>query len=193
MLSGAAVIIAVIMLLISIFTPKIYDVQLSDKSWNRSISIQELRTFDESDWDVPTGGRVYDEKQEIRDYDHVIDHYDIKEHKIPKQEIDHHDYKCYDNGDGIFDEEEIPVYNAVYDIEYEQVPVYKDVPIYDTKYYYKIDRWCYDRTESSSGKIDNPYWPEFTLDFKEKASGRSETYTIYFETNEKKTYSKSVS
>jgi len=73
------------------------------------------------------------------------------------------------------------------------VPVYVDVPIYDTKYYYKIDKWCYNRTESSSGETDDPYWPEFNLSAKERESGRNETYTIYFETKEKKTYSKNVS
>ena len=192
-LGGTTAIIAIIMLLISIFTPKMYDVELSNKSWDRIITIQELRTFDENDWDVPAGGRVYDERQEIRDYDHVIDHYDIEEHQVPRKEIDHYDYKYYDNGDGTFDEEEIPVYTTVYDIEYEEVPVYVDVPIYDTKYYYKIDKWCYNRTESSSGETDDPYWPEFNLSAKERESGRNETYTIYFETKEKKTYSKNVS
>ena len=192
-LGGTTAIIAIIMLLISIFTPKMYDVELSNKSWDRIITIQELRTFDENDWDVPAGGWVYDERQEIRDYDHVIDHYDIEEHQVPRKEIDHYDYKYYDNGDGTFDEEEIPVYTTVYDIEYEEVPVYVDVPIYDTKYYYKIDKWCYNRTESSSGETDDPYWPEFNLSAKERESGRNETYTIYFETKEKKTYSKNVS
>lgn len=192
-LGGAVAIIALILLLISIFTPRMYNAQVCDKSWNRSITIQELRTLDESDWEVPLGGRVYDERQEIRDYDHVIDHYDTVEHKVPRREIDHYEYEYSDNGDGTFDEEEIPIYNTVYDIEYEKVPVYKDVPIYDTKYYYKIDRWCYDRTETSSGKTDTPYWPEYNLGYKERESGKSETYTIYFEAGEKKSYFKSVS
>lgn len=193
LLGGATAIIAVIMLLISIFTPKEYDVQLTNKTWNRSISIQKLITVDENDWSVPPGGRIYDEKQEIRDYDHVIDHYKTKEYKVSRKEIDHYEYKYSDNGDGTFDEEKVPVYKTVYDTEYKKVPVYKDVPIYDTKYYYKIDKWFHNRTESSSGKIDEPYWPEFELGYKEKESGRSETYTIYFETEEKKTFSKNVS
>lgn len=191
-LGGTASIIAIVMLLVWIFTPRTYDAQVADKTWNRNVTIQELRTFDESDWDVPVGARVYDERQEIRDYDKVIDHYDIVEHEVPREVFDHYDYEYYDNGDGTFDEERIEVNKTVYDIEYEKVPVYDYIPIYDTKYYYEIDRWVYDRTEKSSGKMDVPYWPEFTLGTKERESGRSETYTIYFET-EKKTYSKTVS
>lgn len=190
---GAVAVVAVIMLLVSIFTPKEYAAQVVDKSWNRSVTIQELRTLDESDWDVPYGGRVYDERQEIRDYDHVIDHYETVEKKVSREEFDYYDYEYYDNGDGTFDEEKIPVYKTVYDTEYEDVPVYKDVPIYDTKYYYEIDRWCYDRTETSSGKsTDKPYWPEFELGYKEREAGKAEKYTVYFGTKEK-TYSKNFS
>lgn len=192
-LGGTVATIALILLLISIFTPKMYNAKVCDKSWNRSVTIQELRTVYESDWEVPLGGRIYDERQEIRDYDHVIDHYDVVEQEVPRKEFDHYDYEYYDNGDGTFDEEKIPVYTTVYDTEYEEVPVYKDIPIYDTKYYYTIDRWFYSRTETSSGKTDDPYWPEFNLRYKEKQSGESETYTICFETQEKKSYSKGVS
>lgn len=190
---GSIAAISLIIFLISIFTPKSYDTQIIEKSWNKSVTIEELRTLNESDWDVPIGGRVYDERQEIKGYDHIIDHYETVEHKVSREEFDHYDYKYHDNGDGTFDEEKVPIYRTVYDTEYEKVPVYKDVPIYDTKYYYKIDRWCYDRTESSSGKTDNTYWPNFELGYKEREASRSETYTLYFETQKGKTYSKNIS
>lgn len=189
---GIIGIVALIMLLVSIFTPKEYDAYISDKSWDRSVTIQELRTLNEDDWDVPEGARVYDERREIRDYDHVIVDYVTEEKQVPRREIDHYEYEYTDNGDGTFDEVEIPIYTTVYDIEYEEVPVWDDIPIYDTRYYYEIDRWCYDRTEKSSGKADEPYWPEFTLTDKERESGKSDTYTVYFKTDED-VYSKSFS
>ena len=192
MIGGAIAAIFIIMLLISVFTPKTYDSTIVDKSWVRNVTIQELKTFRESDWEVPTGGRVYNEKQEIRDYDKIIVDYDIVEHKIPREVFDHYDYVYHDNGDGTFDEETVEVTKTVYDIEYEKVPVYENIPIYDTKYYYEIDRWCYARTEKSYGKTDIPYWPEFELANKEKELGRTETYTVYFETS-KKTYSQNFS
>lgn len=180
------------MFLISIFTPKTYDVTIEHKTWERDVTIQELITFDENDWYVPVGGRVYDERQEVRDTEKVIIGYETVENKVPREEFDHYEYKYYDNGDGTFDEEKNAVYNTVYDIEYEKVPIYDDVPIYDTKYYYKIDRWCYARTETASGTTDNPYWPEFELANKEREYGKSEKYQIYF-IADKHAYSKRVS
>lgn len=111
---------------------------------------------------------------------------------MSRNEFDHYDYKYTDNGDGTFDEKKVAVYKTVYDTEYRKVPVWDDIPIYDIKYYYEIDRWCYDRTEKASGKTDTPYWPEFTLRSKEREYGKSETYTVYFKTEEK-TYSKNFS
>lgn len=191
-LGGAIAFVFIIMFLISIFTPQTYDATISDKSWERNVTIQELITFDESDWEVPVGGRVYDERQEVRDYEEIIVDYEIVEHEVPREEFDHYEYKYYDNGDGTFDEEEIAVYKTVYDIEYEKVPVYDEIPIYDTKYYYKIDRWRYARTEKASGTTDDPYWPQFQLANKERENGKSEVYTINFMANEK-AYSKNVS
>lgn len=190
---GVIVLIAcIVMLLVTIFTPRNYDAVISDKSWSKSITIQELRTFNESDWDVPYGARVYDEREEIRGYDHVVDHYDTEEYVESHREIDYYDVEYHDNGDGTFDEEKVPVYKTVYETKERKVPVYVDIPIYDTKYYYKIDRWCYERTAESSGKANEPYWPEFTLGLKEREGSRSESYTIYLKTEEK-TYSSSIS
>ena len=189
---GISLIIAVIMLLATIFTPREYSATISDKSWNKSITIQELRTFYESGWDVPYGARVYDQREEIYDYDRVIVDYEVEEYYEPKEVIDHYDTEYYDNGDGTFDEEEVPVYKTVYELKERQVPVYEDIPIYAIKYYYEIDRWVYSRTVRSSGKTDEPYWSEYTLGFREDVASSAESYTIYLET-EKQRYSSNVS
>ncbi len=48
-----------------------------------------------------------------------------------------------DMGNGKFEitEEKVPVYKTVTHKEKRQKPVYVDVPIYRTKYYYKLERW----------------------------------------------------
>lgn len=61
--AGIVGLIAIIMLIISIFTPKNYSAQISDKTWNRNVTVQELRTLKEDDWNVPSGGRVYDSRR----------------------------------------------------------------------------------------------------------------------------------
>lgn len=189
---GLLAIIAIIVLLVSIFTPKEYNAYITNKSWKRSITIQELRTFNESDWYVPAGARVYYYQDEIRSYDHVVDHYETKSYQVPKQVFSHYEYDYVDNGDGTFKEVPRAVYKTEYETVYEEEPVYVDVPVYDTRYYYEIDRWCYARNETTSGDADSsPYWAEFELDNNERESGRKETYTINFETS-KKDFSKNV-
>lgn len=184
---------SIIVLLVNIFTPRVYDAQITNKTWNRTISIEELRTFDESGWDVPYGARVYFQQDEIRDYKQEIDHYETVSRQVEKEVIDHYEYEYTDNGDGTFTENSFPVYKTIYETVYEEVPVYVDVPIYDTKYYYEIDKWCYSRNEKTSGgSNDLPYWADFELAQNERESGRSETYTLSLQT-EKKEYTTNVS
>lgn len=193
--SGILGIIAIVMLLVSIFTPKNYSAKITAKSWERSITVQELRTFNESDWYIPDGARVYDEREEIRYYDEVIDHYETRSYQVSREEFDHYEYEYRDNGDGTFDEVSVPVYKTVYDTEYEEVPIYVEVPVYDIKYYYEIDRWCYDRTETASGTEDEPYWPDVQYDSFEREGVTSETYKISLTTttSKPKSYSKNLS
>ena len=135
-LGGFVALISIIMLLISVFTPKVYNAQITNKTWYRSISIEELRTIEESDWYVPNGARVYFYQDEIRRYDQKIDHYETISYGVEKEVFDHYEYEYVDNGDGTFTEISIPIYKTVYETVYEDVPVYVDVPDYDTKYYY---------------------------------------------------------
>ena len=192
-LGGIVALFSIIMLLVSIFTPKVYDAQITSKTWNRTISIEELKTFEESDWDVPYGGRVYFSQEELKGYKQEIDHYETVSHQVAKEVFDHYEYEYSDNGDGTFKENRIAKYRTVYETVYEKVPVYVDVPVYDTKYYYEIDRWCHSRNENTSGESDiSPYWADFELAQNERESGRNETYTLYLQT-EKKEYTTDVS
>ena len=51
------------------------------------------------------------------------------------------------------------------------------VPVYETKYYYTVWRWEYDRTETASGASD-PHWPNVSLADNERAGERDEAYTV---------------
>lgn len=160
-------------------------------SWERSINIEQERTVKESDWFVPAGGRCYDTKQEIRSYKDVLDHYETVLETKSKQVIDHYEptYTYSDNGNGTFTEHmhQTPVYRTEVYTEPKQVPVYKKVAVYDTKYYYEIDRWFFEYASDSSGNDKNPYWNEnYTLKNRERDTSRSETYTIHFDNGEEK-------
>ena len=81
--------------------------------------------------------------------------------------MDHYDEytTTVDNGDGTFDVEEHrePVYVTEYETRYREEPVYVNVPIFSTKYYYEIERWVHERDVTTSADDHNPQWGEVTL------------------------------
>ena len=51
--------------------------------------------------------------------------------------------------------------------------MYRDKPIYRTKYYYTIWRWKYDRTETAEGGGKTPEYPDPQLTDKERLGKKS--------------------
>lgn len=191
---GLAVIIAIIAFACR---PKNYAASVTEKAWNRIINVETYTTVNESDWEVPDGGRVTDEKEEIHHYDHVLDHYETVEVEKSRQVQDGYDTHTEydDNGDGTFTERtvETPRYVTEYYTEEEEQPVYIDVPKYQTKYYYDIEKWIPDRQLITSGGDDTPYWDDTELSENEREGEREETYTVTFTTDKDKVYETELS
>ena len=184
-LTGLAI-AAIIGIISFIAAPKEKTLTVDGFSWERTIYIDEYKTVKESDWHMPPGARYRYTREEIRSYDHQFAGY--KTETYTEQEIDH--YEDYvsgyrDLGNGYFEEiySSRPVYKTV--TKTREVPYYIDIPIYDTKYYYDIDKWVAGRKVETKGTDQNPYWgPEPpTVSGKpkigdEKVSRRSEDYYI---------------
>lgn len=170
-----------------LFYPHKETVTVTGFEWARNISIEDLRTLQESDWSVPSGGRVYKEQTELKTYVSVIDHYETKTETKSRQVIDHYDtaYSYSDNGNGTFTEhtKQVPVYKTEYYEETHQEPVYRQDPVYATKYYYDIDKWFDSgRDYPSNGTDQNPYWnTDYTLAEKERDTDRTEKYTVFYD------------
>jgi len=151
------------------------DLRVTKLEWTRQVEVQEYRTLTESDWNLPSDGRLIGSSQEIRSYDHRFDHYKPETYQdsetvyagqVTTQE------SCgshsVDLGNGFFDEvtDYCSVSHDVYETRYvtktRDVAVYIDVPIYDTKYVYNVDRWVFDHWETVSADRSQaePYWPE---------------------------------
>lgn len=181
--------------LIYFFTPREYDAIITEKTWERDVVIEEYRTVEESAWDnVPSGGRLLYSSEEIRSYNTVLSHYETKTRQVAEQVFDGYDTHTYytDNGNGTFTEHtsQTPRYRTEYRTETYQDPVYVNVPVYDTKYYYEIERWVYDRTEESSGSNSTPFWPEYEITENERPVSKIESYVLVFYVPDKeKTYS----
>ena len=191
---GLAVLIAIIAFACR---PKNYAASVTDKAWDRIINVETYTTVSESDWEVPDGGRVTDEKEEIHHYDQVLDHYETVEVEKSRQVQDGYDThtEYIDNGDGTFSEHtvETPRYTTEYYTEEEERPVYVDVPRYQTKYYYDIERWIPEKQLETSGTDDEPYWDETALTENEREGEREETYTVEITTEKNKVYEVNIS
>lgn len=172
-------VLAVIAIFLAVFLPKTHTGTVTDISWNRTMEIEEYKTVAESDWTIPSGGRMLYSREEIRSYTQVLDHYETKTRTV--QVLDH--YEDYvsghrDLGNGYFEEiiSQRPVY--VTKTETYEEPVYKSVPIFDTKYYYEIERWVHQSYKYTSGKDDTPYWSDYTCAENERFGVKSEKYSI---------------
>lgn len=150
--------------------------------WNYEINVESLETVDESDWTLPSEARLKNTKQEFHHYQQVLDHYETKTRTYTVQVPDGYDisYSYSDNGDGTFSQHETktPKYRSETKTETYQDPVYRQDPVYQTKYYYEIDKWLHKRYVETSGTDKKPYWGELNLEEKEREGKHKETYHV---------------
>ena len=83
-------------------------------------------------------------------------------------------------GNGYFEQktDRVPVYKTETYTENVQKPVYRQEPVYATKYYYEIDRWTVVDTAKSSGNDQNPSWPEPKLKDGQRTGDKNEHYFV---------------
>ena len=168
--------------MMSCLAPKIKNVTINDLDWERTIDIEEIVTHNESDWSLPDDARLQYTKSEIQSYKDVLDHYETVTETKTRSVIDHYEEKSsyVDLGNGYFEEqtESVPVYTEETYTEDVEKPVYRQEPVYATKYYYEIDRWTVVDTAKSSGNDQNPFWPEPKLKDGQQTGAEEEHYFV---------------
>ena len=167
--------------LVGIFIPREKEVTILELSWNREISIETIETFEENGWSLPNGAKLRYTATELHHYIQVLDHYETKTREVAKERIvGYEDYVAghKDLGNGYFEEiiNSRPIYETYYEQETYEEAIYRDEPVYQTKYYYDIDRWTYNRSVKTSGNDKNVYWGEVSLKFGEREGSRTEAY-----------------
>ncbi len=181
-----------ILALLFMFWPRTSKATLDSKSWVRDITIEELKAVQESAWSVPDGGRVYETQDEIHHYDQVLDHYENVLVPHYRQVLDGYDtsIEYVSNGDGTFSERTVstPRYRTETYYVTVQEPVYQNVPNYQPKYYYEIDRWVESRHVTTRGGPEDPYWGDAGLAGNEREGVRQAAYTLTFK-EKRKSYS----
>ena len=179
----ALLVVVSIVGIVCLLIPKELEVTIQEFSWSRTIEIQKYQTVQESDWSLPSDARLLYSQPELSHYQDVFDHYETKTRQVAKQRISH--YETYVSGyrdlrNRYFEEitSERPVYETYYETETYQEAVYRSEPVYRTKYYYEIDKWLYERSVKTSASDKSPYWGDPGLSSDERASSKTETYTI---------------
>jgi hypothetical protein len=167
----------------------LHPAEVTRQGWDRAIAVERYRTVREEGWSVPAEGRQVDSRREIRSYNHVLDHYETRTRQVSERvQTGTRTYTCgsVDRGNGYFEDMTCtePEYETRYRTESYQEPVYRDDPVYDTKYTYDIEKWMPERTERASGAADEPAWPAVRLAEGEREGRRMEKYVVYFRDDE---------
>ena len=179
---------AAALLLAFLLWPQTFSEAITGFEWHRNVTVEELKTFSESGWTLPSGARQTSSNVEFYGYRQVLDHYETVYETRTRRVIDHYDvsYTYTDNGNGTFTENEVktPVYTTETYEEPVRSPVYRNEPVYQTKYYYEIDRWISLKDYPTSGDDHEPFWSdEYTLRNNQRDTLRTEEYyTIYTDT-----------
>lgn len=177
-IGGGAAILAVLLCIAAFFVPKSKTFHCTDVFWENVINIEAYETVEESGWDLPSDGRLLEEKKEIRSYTDVLDHYEEVTKTRRVESGSHTEYTYEDNGDGTFKEIPHEVTDYTDETYTEKEPVYRQEPVYDTKYYYEIDKWIPKRKVENSGHDHSPVWGATNLSDNEREGSRDSTYYV---------------
>jgi ribosomal protein L40E len=176
-----------------IFGGRDVEATVSGFQWQRTVEVEAYQTVTEEDWTVPEGGRLVNQRQEIHHYDQILIGTESRQRQVNEQvQVGVRTYVCgqRDLGNGFFEDIQCsePVYENQTRIETYEEPIYRQEPVYQTRYTYEIDKWVVVRTDSASGSDHQPYWPRAALGSSEREGNRTESYVIFFESNRGETY-----
>ena len=173
---------AVIALVIFLVVPKSKTMEVASLKWERSVEVEENREIEENGWTLPADAYDVSSKLELYGYNSVLDHYETRTRQVAVDVFDGYDisYDYKDLGNGRFEEIEhkTPRYRTEYKKETYEEPIYRQDPVYQTKYYYYIMRWVTDHYEETSGENDEPYYAEVPEDSTHRAGDKTEKYWV---------------
>jgi hypothetical protein len=169
-----AVVLAVVGAVVAFTWQRDTRVQVVGHQWERYITIEQFAAVGDSAWCDQMPGDAYSvsSRREQRDTRRVPDGEECQVRRV-------------DNGDGTFSERR------------ECTTVYRDEPIYDDRCYFTVNRWTEARTLDAAGESlrDAPRWPLLQLSTCptallgcEREGGRTEDYTLTFQSAEGDTF-----
>ena len=182
---GAIALLCLAVIAFLVFGGRDAEASVTGFQWERTVEVEAFQTVVEEDWEIPSGGRLISQREEIHHYDQILDHYETRQRQVEERvQVGVETYVCgqRDLGTGFFEDIECerPVYETQVRTETYEEPIYRDEPVYRPLYTYKIDKWIVVRTEESSGNDHSPYWPRADLGSDEREGETTEVYVVYF-------------
>lgn len=179
----AALVVLVGYVLLRAF-PRSITVTIADFAWERQIQMLHHEAVSQEAWQVPSGAFEVESFRAVREYKQVLRGYETRTRTV-QVKVGEERYVCgqIDKGNGYFVDKYCtrPIYENRE--ETYEAPVYDQVPVYDTKYRFKVMKWvAHERNLlKASGQDHQPRWPDLSRyagqsDWKE--GSRQGTYTV---------------
>jgi hypothetical protein len=163
---GVALTLLFFLIYSQFFATKTIDLEVDALTWDRAVELQVFRTVKESDWSTPSDARDVRAYQAVHHYERVFSHMATRYRTETYQSGTRTEtYTCgtTSNANGTFTSQtctrSVPVYSTR-QVPYQEA-VYRDEPVYRTKYDYEVDRWKHNGWERETGDhVIPPFWPE---------------------------------
>lgn len=164
------------------------EVEVANLEWNRSIAIEEYKTVTETAWEgeVPPDARVQSNERALHHTDKVPDGTRTVPETYSEQVSDGTErYVCgrINKKNGYFEDKYCTrtKYKTVTKTRDKTETIYRDVPVYKTRYTYLIDKWVAAGEKTTSGESFDPKWADVKIDnVKTREAGRKENYNLIF-------------
>lgn len=173
---------ALIALVVFLVMPKKASLEIATLNWERTVEVEHYTEVEDSDWYLPEEAYNVTRTTEIYGYEQVFDHYETRSRQVAEQVFDGYDtsYSYRDLGNGHFEQVEnrTPKYRTEYRTETYQEPIYRNEPIYKTRYHFLIMRWVTDHVEATAGENDEPYYASIEVSDTVREGARTEKYWL---------------
>jgi hypothetical protein len=167
----------------------VIQVPVVEMYWERQIEVLEYKQVQEEEWELPSEATNTESFQAIHHYRKDIIGYNTETRTVQKK-VGTRRVVCgqKDQGNGYFEDIYCnePIYENVQE-EYE-APIYKETPIYKTKYRYNIYRWLPNQPLMASGSNERVNWPTVPAEItgnpkKFKTGKQDEKYLFWIKTH----------
>jgi hypothetical protein len=163
------------------------EVKVTGLEWTRTVAVEEYKTVTETAWEgeVPSGARVQSSERAVHHTEKVTDGTRTVPETYTEQVADGSEsYVCgrTDKKNGYFEDKYCTrtKYKSVTRTRNKTETVYKDVPVYRTRYNYQIEKWVTIDEKATSGTDFNPQWAVVQIDKTHREGKRTESYNLIY-------------